>query len=370
MPPHALHQAVRSGKLDRVTRLLRGGADADARDAADLTPLMLAVCGGKARIIEALLARGADPDAATTERTREANLTLRDLGAPSSAGLRFLPTGDTALMLAAYLGKHQAAQQLLEAGAAVDPADARGWTPLLMAIYRGQRQVVGALLAHGAAADLADEDQRSPLMVAVGAGDLTVVQALLQAGADAASTNDHGESALTTALQQQRADMARTLRAAGAPEPPQPLAAEAALSPDEQALRDQLPAQFFLQLRAVVRELEPLPLLNGAMRQLGLRGIGDRWNRRKAGQAADLVTRLLSQDLPHGDRLLPADQARALADKFSALLQQPSAAFYTNISQWDADSRTSTPFCSAELDACVVGFDGQRLVALWTEQEY
>jgi ankyrin repeat protein len=55
--------AVESGTLNEVTSLLERGANVDARDDFERTPLMMASLGGHSRITEVLIKAGADLDA-------------------------------------------------------------------------------------------------------------------------------------------------------------------------------------------------------------------------------------------------------------------------------------------------------------------
>jgi hypothetical protein len=59
-----LFQAVLSGRADELTDLLEQGADPNAKDSRDWTPLMNAVATGKTDIVRILLAAKADPDSA------------------------------------------------------------------------------------------------------------------------------------------------------------------------------------------------------------------------------------------------------------------------------------------------------------------
>jgi hypothetical protein len=55
--------AVESGSLSEVTSLLEKGANVDATDDFDRTPLMMASLGGHTRITEVLIKAGADLNA-------------------------------------------------------------------------------------------------------------------------------------------------------------------------------------------------------------------------------------------------------------------------------------------------------------------
>lgn len=109
--------------------------------------------------------------------------------------------GRTPLMMAAGLGHGDVVSALLAAGADVNAADERGFTPLFCACHngdedRGYPDVVQTLLAAGA-----DKEARlgygvRPLMYAAGHGEAAVVQALLAAGADPLARNEGGRTAL------------------------------------------------------------------------------------------------------------------------------------------------------------------------------
>src|SRR2546423_8766741 len=83
-----LHTATYQDDFDAVVKLIRTGADVNARNDYGVTPLSLACSNGNAQIIEALLKAGADP-----------NATVR--------------SGETPLMLAARTGNVEAVRLLL-----------------------------------------------------------------------------------------------------------------------------------------------------------------------------------------------------------------------------------------------------------------
>ncbi len=61
MAVRPIHSATSSGRADVVALLLRAGADANARQQAEITPLMQAAHAGGGELVELLLAHGADP---------------------------------------------------------------------------------------------------------------------------------------------------------------------------------------------------------------------------------------------------------------------------------------------------------------------
>ena len=98
------------------------------------TPLVDAVRDGDAAAVRALLARGADPDAAAGEN------------------------GWTPLLHAVHEHRTEAVATLLDGGAGVDRGSSSGMTPLMMAAGYGYDDLVALLLRRGANAERRDCD--------------------------------------------------------------------------------------------------------------------------------------------------------------------------------------------------------------------
>ena len=109
------------------------------------TPLHLAATYGYVTLVDALLARGADLDAATC--------------------------GETPLHRAVMVDDEAMVAALLRRGAAVDAVDAKGMTPLMRAVINRRHAIVGTLLAHGASVATRDKAGRDPLQWAALKGD-------------------------------------------------------------------------------------------------------------------------------------------------------------------------------------------------------
>jgi ankyrin repeat protein len=126
----ALHYAAMEADGDMVAILLAAGADVDARDEHDMTPLLSTPSNrtrARAAVAAALLAAGAKPDLVSDE-------------------------GWTALHYAAFEGADDVAKVLLDAGADPNVTDHAGVTPLHVAAgnHAAYERVVEALLAGGA----------------------------------------------------------------------------------------------------------------------------------------------------------------------------------------------------------------------------
>lgn len=116
------------------------------------------------------------------------------VNAPGAEGL-------TPLMLAAGRGDAAVVAALLAAGADANAADERGFTALFHACHnadedRGYPDVVTTLIVAGADKEAKIGYGVRPLMYAAGHGEAGVVSALLAAGADPLARNEGGRTAL------------------------------------------------------------------------------------------------------------------------------------------------------------------------------
>jgi ankyrin repeat protein len=195
-PP--LHVAAFEGLEAKVLQLLEDGADINARGTTWGSAFAAAAAGGRGNIVELLLEKGVDVNAAT------------------------FSDGGTALQAAAEGGHLEVVERLLEKGADVDAAaaDVSGRTVLQAAAGGGHLEVVEWLLEKGADinAAAADDYGRTALQAAAGGGHLEVVERLLEKGADvnAAAAANRGRTALQAAAEGGRLEVVERLRKAGA----------------------------------------------------------------------------------------------------------------------------------------------------------
>lgn len=144
--------------------LITAGANANAQDVDDMTPLHLATERGYREIVQALIRAGADVNAQSTMHGVVRQIRFR-------AGHFFNEPENIlnvrSLHYAAREGHLEIVQMLLAAGADVNVQDGQGWTPLHVAARNGHREMVQALIAVGADRTIRNRDGHTALDVAL-----------------------------------------------------------------------------------------------------------------------------------------------------------------------------------------------------------
>lgn len=168
-------------------------------------------------LVRKSLAHGADVHAIVDGRSiLSASLSLRKLDEINIETIQLLlkaganpnrrsEDGKTALYWAAFSGKKDLVQLLLNAGATVEaeqPED--GYTSVSTVAQNGNREIMELLLSAGGKSVLNDFDYsyRTPLMWAAEKGDIEIVRILIDAGADVNAFNEihPGTNALLEAV--------------------------------------------------------------------------------------------------------------------------------------------------------------------------
>jgi len=188
-PPLGL--AVRLGWQRMIEALLAAGADPNARDARGHGPLHAAAALGRAGALRLLIRHGASPALAAPDGQTPLGLALaadrRELARWLEWRQWTLPgrvLQPVDLPAAAMAGDTEAVARLLDLGLAVDAVDAQGCTALLRAAGGGHEAVVDLLLARGADTRLAARTGATPLSAAISMRHAGIVDRLLRAGAE------------------------------------------------------------------------------------------------------------------------------------------------------------------------------------------
>lgn len=128
----ALHFAAEAGKTEVASFLITSGADVNAKNRLNATPLLFAAENGNVELIKLLLSRGANPLA-------KANFEDDESGIPPSI---------TALMWATKTGSAEAVRLLLERGANPTQKDYYGRTALQIATTFGHKHLTSLLASY------------------------------------------------------------------------------------------------------------------------------------------------------------------------------------------------------------------------------
>jgi ankyrin repeat protein len=158
----ALLAVARTGNVAAAQLLLDNGAKVDAKEQwGGQTPLMWASARRHPKMVELLIGKGADVNAASIDRDYQRHVTAE--GRPKNL-------------------------------------DNGGLTPLLYAARENCVACVGVLLKSGADIDLPDPIGVSPLLVAIMNANWDLARQLIEAGADVNQWNIYGEAPLLTAI--------------------------------------------------------------------------------------------------------------------------------------------------------------------------
>ena len=120
--------------------------------------------------------------------------------------------GETALSIAAYIGKMAYVQRIVESGAEVN---FYGWPPLSYAAFNNHLEIAEYLIKKGAEINGKTETGATALYLAARNGHRDVVKLLLHHQADPAIANQNGETAVDAAMKGNHSDILDLLRAAG-----------------------------------------------------------------------------------------------------------------------------------------------------------
>jgi ankyrin repeat protein len=159
----ALHVAASAGAKGSVEYLLNRGQSIDLAGAGGRTPLMSAVMADQRALVKFLLQQGADPRAKNQDGFTPLMLAVKQGSSGSVAELAPYTREnlDSALLLAALVGRADVIDSLTNYGASVYSVMEDGRTPLMIAAENGHRDAVELLLDIGASRYAKDPEGRT-----------------------------------------------------------------------------------------------------------------------------------------------------------------------------------------------------------------
>lgn len=188
-----LHYAVFDGDSARVQKMIKGGANIEARSDRGWTPLYVAARNGFIEQVAELHHAGA-------------NAVARADG-----------SGLTSLHAAAEYNHHETAELLLDLGVDVDVTNYWDQTPLMQLAWRyGDATLVDLLVSKGGSLNARDNKGFSALHKAAEHGRTDVLKALLRHGADVDIKTNKGSTPLMWAARKNQLESVAILLGAGA----------------------------------------------------------------------------------------------------------------------------------------------------------
>ncbi|MBN2444357.1 MAG: ankyrin repeat domain-containing protein [Spirochaetales bacterium] len=193
--------AARMGSVQIVRFLIEQGADVNAKDSTDLTPLSQACGGSYPEVAKLLMDNGAVADsnvfmaASIHQHPEIMKLLHKEKLKQGSPRLRKKGPGPD-LIRAASKGDSDGVKKALEAGADVNSRDDDGASGLYWACRKGHVDIVKLLVEKKADTNAATTTQWTPIMEAAMTDNPEIVTCLIKHGADVNAATKSGATAL------------------------------------------------------------------------------------------------------------------------------------------------------------------------------
>ena len=218
-----LASAAANGWIKVVNYLLAHGADVNANHSQ---ALFSATRAGNRTMVELLLNHGADVNAADPHYWNATPLivaaennfrTVVEVLLTNNANVNVIDNQNRTVLVAAVEANHlEIAKLLLAAGASPNLKDFRGSTPLNSAIRGKHMEMVSLLLEQKADVNLKDNSGRTPLLIAADVGNAEIIKSLLDACANVNAENDEGRTPLSYAAENAAPEIVKLLLSAHA----------------------------------------------------------------------------------------------------------------------------------------------------------
>ncbi|MDT8401511.1 MAG: ankyrin repeat domain-containing protein [Bacteroidales bacterium] len=200
--------ASAEGYTSEVHRLVKLGADVDATDPENISPLIYAVANNNLNTVKALLEYNPNTGIMTNSgesalhiAAKDNMLEIAEALIRTDADLNLKDRhGATPLHYASAYGYFYMCDLLIYYNAAIEARSEDGSTPLMAAVYSGQADISDLLLQSGASVNMTDNEGYTPLMIAAQNNDTLVMNLLLGAGSDMEAVNAYKYDALGIAI--------------------------------------------------------------------------------------------------------------------------------------------------------------------------
>lgn len=219
-----LHRAIGNEHVELAQALIKGGANVNAQDSRELTPIQIAIHKRNPLFTRLLLQAHAninvlddDKDTLLHNAVRENKPEIAKLLIKSGAKINVKNNSDeTPFQIAVRDNKLSMAKVLLAAGADVNVKDSRDRTPFQIAINRKDLSFAKLLIQARTNINVVDHMDNTPLMDAVSQVKLPLLKLLISSGADVNHANSYKDTALHIATRKVDLNMMRLLLQAGA----------------------------------------------------------------------------------------------------------------------------------------------------------
>ena len=200
--------ASAEGYTSEVHRLIKLGADVDATDYENITPLIYAVANNNLTTVKALLGYNPDTEIFTNGGESALHIASKDNMLEIAEALIRAETdinlkdshGATPLHYASAYGYFYMCDLLLYYNADIEARAEDGSTPLIASVFSEKADVCDLLLQSGSNPNIPDNEGYTPLMIASQNNDTLIMSLLLDAGADINAINAYNFDALGMAI--------------------------------------------------------------------------------------------------------------------------------------------------------------------------
>jgi len=208
--------AATQGDVARVKEMLRAEPSlARSIDQNGVSVIMKATYYGRRDVVAELLASGVQLDVFEAAATGQADQLGALLEKDPALVNTYSPDGFTPLGFAAFFGQAETLNALLAAGAQVNAAsrEAMKMTPLGSALAAERNDLARTLIEHGADVNAKAANDLTPLHTAAARGNLESAKLLLDHGADATATSTDGKTPISYAEERNHPEMVEFLSA-------------------------------------------------------------------------------------------------------------------------------------------------------------